>query len=58
MVDVAHCRKMCTSPALLPTDSRVGSTDCTSGLATIVACLHKLLNYMIFFRDGDFVISA
>ena len=58
MVDVAHCKEMCTSLALLPTDSRAGSTDCATGLRTAVAFLHKPLNYLMFFCNGDFVISA
>ncbi len=58
MVDVAHCKEMCTSLALLPTDNRAGSTDYAAGLRTAVAFIHNQLNYIKFFCDGDFVISA
>ena len=58
MVDVAHCKEMCTSLALLLTDSRAGSTDCAAGLRTAVAYIHNQLNYIKFFCNGDFVFSA
>jgi hypothetical protein len=58
MVDVARCKEMCTSPAQLATGRCAGSTDCAARLRTLVTFEMKSLNYMMFFCDGDFVISA
>jgi hypothetical protein len=57
-VDVAHRKKMCTSPALLRTASRAESTNCAAGLRKAAAFLHKPLNYLVFFCDGDFVVIS
>jgi hypothetical protein len=58
MVDVARCKEMCTPPALLATGRCAGSTDCAARLRKTVSFTRKLLNYLMFFFDGDFVISA
>jgi hypothetical protein len=58
MVDVAHRKKMCTSPVPLPAASGAGSTDYAARLSTTVAFLCNKLNYLLFFYDGVFLISA
>jgi hypothetical protein len=49
---------MCTPPAQPQTEMAAGPIGCRTELQKVATFLYKTMNYLMFFRNGDFVIIS